>query len=394
MRILVVTTFFPNSVNPHRAVFVKNLVNAMHKNAEMSVVAPVPYAPPFPKRARWMALRRIPLREKINEIDIEHPRFIVLPKIEWFTGASYFLGVVKMLSDKLRKLRPDVIHVHCGYPDSVGVALAARLLGIPYVVTLHGSDINVYATYRLLRPQIRWALKGASGVIAVSSVIAGRVQTLTHDRVSHLVTIPCAGFDPRIFFERSLAESRLAVAVQASVRVIVFVGHLVPVKGIEFLIDAWALLLNRNAAMVARLIIIGEGSSRELLEQRANQLGAVANITFTGVLSQKEVSTWIAASDLLCLPSLNEGTPNVVVEALATGIPVVASRVGGIPALIKDGENGKLVPSCDVLALADAIEEVLSRQWSRSAIRSSVAHLTWDALAEKNIIFIESVITK
>ena len=143
-----------------------------------------------------------------------------------------------------------------------------------------------------------------------------------------------------------------------------------------------------------RLIVIGAGSSRELLEQRANQLGVVANITFTGVLAQNEVSTWIAASDLLCLPSLNEGMPNVVVEALATGIPVVASRVGGIPALIKDGENGKLVPASDVLALADAIEEVLLRQWDRGVIRSSVAHLTWDALAEKNIAFLKSVITK
>lgn len=372
----------------------KNLVNAMHKQVKISVVAPVPYAPPFPKRARWLAQRRIPFSEQIGEIYVEHPRFVALPKIEWLTGVGYFLNVVRMLSGRIRKLQPDVIHVHCGYPDAVGVALAARVLGIPYVITLHGSDINVYATHRLLRPQIRWALKGASGVIAVSNVLAAKVRILTTGRVSHLVTIPCAGFDPNLFYERPSAESRSTVGIHDSVRLIVFVGHLVPVKGIEFLIDAWGLLMNRNAATVARLIIIGEGNCREPLERRAKHLSATTNITFTGVLSQEEVSTWIAASDLLCLPSLNEGTPNVVVEALATGIPVVASRVGGIPALIKDDENGKLVPPCDALALANAIEEVLSRQWSRSVIRSSVAHLTWDALAEKNITFIESVITK
>lgn len=366
----------------------------MHAYVKISVIAPVPYAPPLPKRARWLALRRIPLREKIGEIYVEHPRFVVLPKIEWFTGASYFLGIVKMLSHKIRKLQPDVIHVHCAYPDGVGVALVARLIGVPYVVTLHGSDINKYATHRLLRPQICWALRGASGIIVVSDKLAGKVQTLIRGSVVQLITIQCAGYDPKIFFERSLAVSRAAVSINDSVKVIVYVGNLVPVKGIEFLIDAWALLMNRNAATSVRLIVIGAGSSRELLEQRANQLGVVANITFTGVLAQNEVSTWIAASDLLCLPSLNEGMPNVVVEALATGIPVVASRVGGIPALIKDGENGKLVPASDVLALADAIEEVLLRQWDRGVIRSSVAHLTWDALAEKNIAFLKSVITK
>ena len=392
MRILAVTTFFPNSADRHRAVFVKNLVRAMREHGPISVISPIPYAPAFPRIARWRALRRIERRENQDGMEVLHPRFLVLPKIWWFTGFGYFLGIFRLLRQWKLSHGPFLVHAHCAYPDGVGVALAARLLGLPYVVTAHGSDINVYASAGTLRPQIRWALAGADGLIAVSAELAAKINHLLQGAAKRSECIPCAGFDPAVFFPRPAGESRGALQIGARARVVAFVGELVPIKGVEFLVDAWATLQRRGFLGNQDLLaIIGDGKCRAELERRVEDAGIRSRVRFTGAIPQAEVSRWIAASDLLCLPSRNEGTPNVVVEALACGIPVVSTRVGGVPALVRDGVNGLLVPPGNPDALADALAAALSRSWDRNRVRESVAHLTWATIAEKNWQFLESV---
>jgi glycosyltransferase involved in cell wall biosynthesis len=161
------------------------------------------------------------------------------------------------------------------------------------------------------------------------------------------------------------------------------------------LLDAWSRLRERGVLTDgARLIVIGDGVQRNALEQRTETLGIRQSVTFTGALPQAVVAQWIAASDMLCLPSHHEGTPNVVVEALAAGVPVVASRVGGIPALVRDGENGALIAPGEVEALADAIEQTWMRKWDRAAIRASVEHLTWAALATENLAMFAEVVKR
>lgn len=393
LRILIVTTFFPNAVDRYRTVFVKNLVVAMHRRVTLGVVAPVPYAPPSPVVARWAALRRVPVEESIDGVDVVHPRFIVIPKFNVFSGLGYFIGVLRTLYSAKKRLGSLLLHVHCGYPDSVGVACAARLLRLPYVVTVHGSDINVYAAMRSLKPQIRWALGGARGVIAVSNDLVAKVTHLMNGSQINLTYIPCAGFDARIFFARSLLESRRALAISETARVVVFVGNLVPIKGVESLVDAWALLKQRGTLDPEdRLIVIGEGVCRVPLEQHGRSANILSNTSFVGAIPQAQVANWIAAANLLCLPSRKEGTPNVIVEALAMGVPVVASRVGGIPELVRDDVNGVLVEPGHAAQLADALDYTMSRTWQREEICASVAHLTWDALAEKNCEFLDAAV--
>jgi teichuronic acid biosynthesis glycosyltransferase TuaC len=389
VRILLVTTFFPNSVNRHRAVFMENLARALRKRCAVRVVAPVPYAPPIPQVPRWFAQRRIPRREILDGMEVLHPRFIVLPKLGWFSGFGYFLGVFRLLRRLLRGRRPYLVHAHCVYPDGVGVALVARLLRLPYVITAHGSDLNIYAARALLKPQVRWALRGAAGVIAVSDALKEKVRVLTEGSVKRLECIPCAGFDPATFFPRSVAECRAALNLPADARIVLFVGNLVPIKGLEFLIDAWALLGKSGLLCAAdRLVLIGAGPLRANLESRAEAGAIAAQVRFAGAMRQAEVSGWLGAADLLCLSSLNEGMPNVVVEALASGVPVVATRVGGVPELVIEGVNGMLVPARSSEALADALAAALARTWERAPIGASVAHLTWQAIAMRNCEFL------
>ena len=395
MRILTVSTFFPNSANPHRTVFVKNLVRAMQARCTLSVVAPMPYVPAIPQLPHWYAQSRIGRREDVDGIEVLHPRFLVLPRMHWCSGLTYFLGVVSLLRQVKHDHGACLIHVHCAYPDGVGVALAARVLRLPFVITVHGSDINVYAAQRVLKPQIRWALGAANGVIAVSSDLEDKVRRLTYGSVKRLVCIPCAGFDPAMFFPRPLADCRAARDLPPGARIVVFVGNLVPIKGVEFLVEAWALLSRRGIlGDEDRLVIVGEGRCRTELERCAEAAGIGPRVKFTGAIPQIEVSCWVAAASLLCLPSHNEGMPNVVVEALATGIPVVSTRVGGIPELIREGVNGLLVAPGKSGVLADALAAAMTRSWDRNEIRSSVAHLTWQALADRNCEFLDSVVSE
>lgn len=396
MRVLTVTTFFPNAANPQRAVFVKNLVRALRQRCEVDVVSPMPYVPPIGWKSAWRAQRAVPLQETIDGIETAHPRFVVLPKLGWFSGLGYFAGIWKYLSRWKRQLKADekaVIHAHCAYPDAVGVVLAAKLLGLPCVVTAHGSDINVYAERSGFRFQIRRALSNADGVIAVSGKLEERILRLGGIDRRRLRRIPCAGFDPQDFFPHGRGVSRAMLDIGENARVVVFVGLLVPIKGIEFLIEAWAALIREGRLREGdRLVLVGDGPMRTALESQARRAGG--NVIFAGTLRQTEVARWISASNLLCLPSRNEGTPNVVVEALASGVPVVASRVGGIPELISEGENGFLVPQEDSVALARALDTALGMKWDGDKIAASVAHLTWRSIADRNHDFLQSVISE
>jgi glycosyltransferase involved in cell wall biosynthesis len=287
-----------------------------------------------------------------------------------------------MLRRRLRERGPFLLHVHCAYPDGVGAAYAARRLGLPYVITAHGSDINVYGEKPLLRPQIRAAFSHARGVIAVSRALEAKITDMRAGMP--LERIPCAGFDPALFSPRDADAARDKLGVDRASRVVLFVGNLVAVKAVDVLLQAWAALDDPRA----RLVVVGDGVDRAALEAQARPL---ANVKFLGALPQAEVAGWLGAANVLVLPSRHEGMPNAVVESLASGVPVVASRVGGIPELVDEGANGLLVEPGDAAALGKALAAALGRDWNRETIRASAAHLTWDALAAKNLDFLARV---
>jgi glycosyltransferase involved in cell wall biosynthesis len=380
--VVILTTFYPNPREPHRTPFLRNLVHALEASCEISVVAPVARRPP-----PWRDAQPVPAHEIHDGVALAHPRYLAVPGLHWLSGLTYYLGVRRALRELRERRGFFVLHAHCGYPDAVGAALAARAAGVPLVVTVHGSDINVEAGRRLLRPQIRWALRTAARVVAVSRALQDRVSALTGAAPGRLACIPCAGFSPEIFrplppAERAGLRERLGFG--PGERLAVFVGHLFPVKAVDVLLRAWALRTRSPGASPARLVLIGEGGERARLERLAREEGIEAHVTFAGPLPQPVVAGWIAASDLLCLSSHSEGSPNVVVEALASGVPVVATRVGGVPDLVADGVNGLLVPPADPPALARAIDAALARAWEPAAIAASVQHLTWSALAARN----------
>ena len=385
LRVVVLTTFFPSPRDPFRTPFLRNLVDAMADDCELDLVIPVPRRPPI---GSWRDAEPVPARETWSGWTLSHPRYLAVPGLHWLSGLTYFLGVWSALRELRSRHGRFVLHAHCAYPDVVGAALAARLLRLPLVATAHGSDINISGRECLLRPQIRAALRSARRVIAVSAPLQRAMAELTGLPAARIDCIPCAGYSPAVFHprgapERAALRARLGVAADA--RLILFVGHLVPVKALDVLLKAWALLEGDPAAPAGgRLVLVGEGAERPALERLARDLGIADRVAFLGPLPQLAVADWIVAADLLCLPSHAEGSPNVIVEALASGTPVVASRVGGIPDLVDDGTNGLLVTPGDPAALATTLASALRREWTPARISSSIAHLTWSALGRRN----------
>ena len=393
MHVALVSTFYPNTAEPVRAVFVRNLVAALGAFAAVSVVSPVPYAPPWPRRARWTALRSVPHRSRDGERDVFHPRFVVVPRTEALSGLNYCAGVVPVLRRLMRSRGVDVLHAHCAYPDAVGVALAASLLNVPFVVTAHGSDINVYADNPLIRPQLRWALRRAGAVIAVSAAIQRRIRTLVPDLRDRVIHVPCAGVSRQLFVPRDQGEARRRLGLGEISRLVVFAGRLVPIKAIDVLLRAWEILLQSGQVTPAdRLAIIGDGPLRAELEHLAGVGRLRGTVHFAGELPQEDVTHWLSAATAFCLPSRNEGTPNVIVEALASGRPVVASDVGGIPELVSDGGNGLLVKPQDPSSLAAGLARAFESRWDAAQIAASVADYTWENLAKRNYAVLEHVL--
>jgi glycosyltransferase involved in cell wall biosynthesis len=358
----------------------------MRRRCPVEVISPVPFVPPLRAVPAWYTQSRIPARERIDEIDVSHPRFVVLPKLEAASGLGYALGVLAPLH-RLKAEAPDlVVHAHCAFPDGVGVALAAQGLGLPYAVTAHGSDINVYAPRAALGWQIRRALAGAAAVLAVSRDLQGKIEQMLGPGARPVHHVPCAGFDPALFRPRDRCALRAELGTPADGRLILFVGQLVPIKRIDRLIEAWRLLhAEGRLAPADRVVVIGDGPERATLAGQAAASGIADRVTFAGPLPQPTVARWIGAADLLCLPSDSEGTPNVIVEALASGVPVVASRVGGVPELVTPESNGLLVPPGDASGLARALGTALERAWDVERIRASVANFNWDRLGDRTI---------
>jgi teichuronic acid biosynthesis glycosyltransferase TuaC len=393
VRICLVTTFFPNRAMPRRAVFVRNLAVALQARVALTVVAPVPFAPPLPGVSRWKLLRSIELRAADGPLAVYHPRFVAVPKLEALNGVSYGLGVLRLLRSLVRERSIQLLHAHCAYPDAVGVAIAAAALRLPFVMTAHGSDINVYADKPAVRPQLRWALRRAAAVIAVSRAIEEKIRVLEPSLGSRLVHIPCAAADPAVFEVRDQAQARRRLGLEPAARIVVFAGELVPIKGVATLVQAWGLLAQSGQLdVIDRLIVIGEGPLKQTLQSVAQSARIAHLVSFAGEMSQEELSTWLSAASVFCLPSRNEGTPNVVIEALACGRPVVASAVGGIPDLIRPSMNGVLVNPGDAGTLAQALSEALGRTWNPEQIARTVSGYTWEVLAQRNAELFSRVI--
>ncbi|MBI3388578.1 MAG: glycosyltransferase family 4 protein [Deltaproteobacteria bacterium] len=276
----------------------------------------------------------------------------------------------------------DVLHAHW-LPNLLPLAPAAWLRHRPRVVTLWGTDVQWFERSPALRPALGAVLRGADSVVAIND----HMRTLFAPRVvsvERIALIP-SGVDTDLFRPRDRAPLRTRVGLSDDAVVVVLVGSLIPRKGVDVALKALANIPDERVTAV----VIGEGSERGVLEELAAQLGLTRRVRFAGECSLAEVAGWMSAADAFLLPSHYEGRPNVVLEAQASGLAVIASDIPGCRDLIEHGETGLLVPAGDVPALAAALTSVAgdaalrTRLGTRARAAIHDRGYTWDACARR-----------
>jgi teichuronic acid biosynthesis glycosyltransferase TuaC len=366
MRIAVVTKIFPSSLEPLSAPFNRQQLTELARQCDLEVLEAIPYVP-FARMtstpARAARLTALPAGERIHGVDVTYVRQLYIPRVGLPVAVPLYL--VSLLPHRERLRAADVVLATWAYPDGCATALAARALAKPCVVKVHGSDVNVVLRRPAARAIAARILPVADAVVAVSHPLADELVRLGVPR--ERVHVVANGVDASLFFPRERSSSKKALGVADDARVLLFVGRLEPEKGLLDLLDAFDAVLAKVPDV--QLVLVGDGVSIGHARARASRCKPGA-LRVMGALPHGEVAAWIGACDALTLPSWAEGTPNVVLEALASGRPVVATTVGGIPDLIADERCGLLVPPRDPHALADAITRALARRWDADVIRT------------------------
>jgi len=263
--------------------------------------------------------------------------------------------------------------------------LAGAELGVPVIVKCLGSDLRVIPD-ALSRSLVKSTLQRASFVLTTSEDLRRCALHLgaTEARTRTIRN----GCDSAVFHPTDRLEARRSLGVDADAELVLFVGRLVAVKGIGELLDAVRKLRAKHPKL--RVACIGEGVLEQELHSAAADPAIAEHVTFLGRKPPEEVARWLAACDLLCLPSYSEGCPNVVLEALFCGRPVVASDVGGVPELVDSGCS-ILVPPRDSTRLAEAIDVALHRTWDAAAISRHYGR-SWDDVGRETFEVCQTVL--
>jgi len=377
LRALIFTTLFPNSVQPLNGSFVLERMRHLLPAVNMTVVAPVPYFPRINLNQQWFNFATTPHSERFADFEVDHPRYIVFPKVGMTThGFSMFAGSLLGVWRRLRATNYDLIDAHYVYPDGLAAVLLGAVLKKPVVVSARGSDINVFPQYKLIRPLVEFVLRRADAVIAVSQSLKDAMVDLGCPEKK--ITVVRNGVDSLKFRPQSRLQAREKLCLPIDRPIVLSVGRLSKNKGFQILIDAIARLRHKHPDVL--LVIIGNGSNRSRLEAQVRQFRLQENVRFAGTCAHEQLSEWYSAADLFCLASACEGCPNVVLEALACGCPVIATGAGGTGEVLTSASFGTIVERTPE-AFESALEEGMRREWDHRAIAAHGRSHSWEKAA-------------
>jgi glycosyltransferase involved in cell wall biosynthesis len=385
IRTLLFSTLFPNSVMPVHGIFVETRLRELLKSGAVQtrVVAPVPWFPSadprFGEYARWA---RVPRRETRHGIEVLHPRYPLLPRIGMTTAPlALALAALPAVRQVLAEgFDFDVIDAHYYYPDGVAAALLARWVGKPLSITARGTDLNLIPAYALPRAMIRWAARRADASIGVCSALMDVLRDWDIDPGK--LHVMRNGVDLERFRPLPQAQMRAELGLEGA-PLLLSVGHLVERKGHHVAIDAMPALLQTHPQ--ARLVVVGDGVERERLQAQACTLGVAERVSFAGAVPNEQLLRWYSAADALILASSREGWANVLLEAMACGTPVVATRIWGTPEVVTPESGGVLFEPREGSALAAAVQQLLRSQPERSRVRRYAEGFSWQQTTQAQV---------
>lgn len=377
VKTLLFSTLFPSSVRPTHGIFVETRLRELLKTGEIEtkVVAPVPW---FPFSSEYFGtygkLAATPRHEKRNGIDVHHPRYFLPPKVGMNVAPHTLAhGALPTIREIIREgFDFDLIDAHYFYPDGVAAAFIGKALGKPFIVTGRGTDLNLIPDYPAPRRLILEAADAAAASIGVSQALIERLAEIgaPADKL-HVIRngVDLDRFQP---LNMESARQQIGIDVLPGERLLLSVGNLVELKGHHLAIQS----LSRIPE--AKLAIVGEGHEKSRLKALARQHGVEDRVYLAGMVAQDNLRFWYNAADVLVLCSSREGMPNVLLEAMACGTPVVATNVGGIAEIVSNDYVGTLMVTRTADALVSSLKTLFSGKPDRQHIRQHAQKFGWE----------------
>jgi len=334
--------------------------------------------------------RSVPVRQSDGAVSVMRIPFVNVPKtmtLQYLSASAAYLTWLVMT------WRPDILHVHSFWPDLLATKHLYPMVRI--VHTAHESLFLIMAEQPRYHRRLRFIVSKVDGLIGPSTELLNVARGFGIPKRSSIF-LP-NGVDSEKFSPSVGGVIRRRYGLSPSTKIVLCPRRLVIKNGVNFLIEGIPEILRIHPDTV--FVIVGEGPERAKLESQARELNIQEKVIFAGGISNDEINGYYADADLVVLPSLKEATSISALEAMSCAKPVVASKVGGLPYLVKDGETGSLVPPADPNALATAISELLSAPDRRSkmgaAARSKVlSELTWDHIARRTTKFYSQVLSQ
>lgn len=324
-----------------------------------------------------VANHTINLADNLSRLGVK----IIWHKFKGSNASKFYSRTVGMLIQSLTQRKEyDIIHVQCSagpvsFPSAITGTLASYLLKKKFIFTYHNSKILYPRLFKL-------CLRKADTVFLVSQLQKDLIQKCYPELVHKALIIP-NGFDQSKFYVKDQRECRVSLRLPTDKKILLTVGNLLDVKGHRYLIEAMEMIKGKRKDVIC--VIVGTGYLRQELSDKITQLGLGNDVILTGGKPHDEIPLWMNSCDLFVLPSLNEGNPTVMFEALGCGKPFVGTKVGGVPEVIFSDEYGILVNPADSKDLAEKVLFALDQEWVQEKILVYARQYTWDEIAKKTI---------
>lgn len=362
IKILVISHMYPNKSSPNQGIFIHNQIKKLlEEGYQIKVISPIPFAPKFLWfNVKWKNYGMLPFHDRVDGVDVHYPRYLNIPgKISHiFSTYSMCFPIKTDIDSVIRSFNPNIIHAHTATPDGYFGLRLKNKYNLPLICSLRGSDINSYPyvnklTYRLTKEVIT----KADQILSVSDALRISAEEIAKpDRQIEVVYNGCEIANP-VSDNITSDKLRTQLGISKSEVAILFVGRIEKDKGIYELLDAFSTLKSKGHNL--HLILLGNCVESDV-KSKISSLTALKNkIHVIGEQPHREVFNWLKSADLFVLPSYHEGLPNAILEAMSCGLPVVSTKIGGIPEIVEDGNTGILVNPKDSDALANAIDYLI-----------------------------------
>ena len=380
IKLVVFSSLFPSTERPSAGLFIRERMFRVGKHVPITVISPVPWFP-FQNIIRLWRPNFRPQPQRIeyqDDICVYFPRFLSVPGVfKCFDG--FFMGLGAFLV--LKKLKGEnafiLIDAHFAYPDGYAATLLGKWFNVPVTITLRGTEVPL-SKMPARKDRMMRALENATKVFAVADSLKQHVVKLGAN--AEKIEVVGNAVDTQKFFPIDKQEARQQLNLPENAKILVSVGGLVKRKGFHRVIEVLPGLLKNHPDLI--FLIVGgnspEGGIQKQLEHQVEQLGLQQHVRFLGMLPAEKLRIPLSAADLFVLATENEGWANVFLEAMACGLPVITTNVGGNSEVVCRPELGTIVPFGDANALEISLLEGLDKQWDKEKILDYARENNWD----------------